>query len=78
MVVAADRVIRTTPFACRHKNKLCVIDLTMCCGSRCRRRFRIFNFCVGWALPIFPGSRSRKTRLPQTLEPVCQSRSIRK
>ena len=30
MVVAADRVetslIRATAFACRHKNKLCVID----------------------------------------------------
>jgi hypothetical protein len=34
MVVAADWVIRTTAFACRYKNKLGVIDLTMRGGSR--------------------------------------------
>ena len=43
MVVAADRVIRTTAFACRYKNKLGVIDLTISAVARvCRRRLLDF------------------------------------
>ena len=52
MVVAADRVIRTTAFACRHKDNVCVnLRMNHRDASRCGCRFWIFDFNPGFRGP---------------------------